>query len=258
MRRMDARGEVDVGALLVFFLGFSPSLELEPAALDELERARKLTAIEPDAVNRADVDDDAALASEISTLHQIFANWTCDVDDRLVERVLSNDASRGPGSVSLPAREQLVKQPVVDQLSSALTAIVKRPRTSSESEEGQAAVRATQALGLSDGLEPERRPAGDTERVVGAVSVKAGSAPNSGELFAAAVTGERVVAHACAAMRTKGRRPSTTVPRAGSIRVDHQTQTRPFIDDRSKPEAAFLEKAIDAPGLAGVFFRERL
>ncbi|HEX4476226.1 MAG TPA: hypothetical protein VH142_14170 [Polyangiaceae bacterium] len=255
---MDARREFDVGAPLVFFLGFSSPFELEPAALDELERTGQLAAIEPDAVNRADVDDDAALPSEISTQHQIFANWTRNVDDRLVERVLSNDASRGSGSVSLPAREQLVKQPVVDQLSSALSAIVKRPRTSFESEEGQTAVRTTQALGLSHGFEPERRAAGDTERVVGAVSVKAGSAADSGELFAAAATAERVVTHALAAMRTKGRRPSVSLPRAGSIRVDHQTRTTPFIDDRGKPEGAFLEKAIDAAGLAGVFFRDRL
>ncbi len=239
MCRINACGEFGVGALLVFFLGFSPSLELEPAALDELEHARELTAIEPDAVNRADVDDDAALASEISTQHQIFANWTRNVDDRLVERVLSNDASRGSSSVSLPAREQLVKQPVVDQLSSALSAIVKRPRTSSEGEEGQAAVRATKALGLAHRLQPERRPAGDAERVVGVVSVKAGAAADSGELLAAAATSERVVTHSLAAMRTKGRGPSLAVPRAGSIRVDHRTPTRPFIDDRGKPEGAF-------------------
>lgn len=76
-------------------LGFGKLTALEPTLPNESQNSSELTDVEPIAVSRANVDDDATDESEIASMHQFSTTGTRQIGDRLLERIEGTKPATG-------------------------------------------------------------------------------------------------------------------------------------------------------------------
>jgi hypothetical protein len=156
---------------------FSSLRSLEPPGGDELENARELPFVEPRAVLLAHVDDDAAHAPEVLSVHQGGALRARDVDGPRVRTAWKSH----PGVRHVldgVTVDHLTKKGMLDELPGAHAAVEEVPLALAVPLHRVLAEWAREMPNLSHRLQPELPSAAGAEASVGDVHVEAGGAPH--------------------------------------------------------------------------------
>jgi len=196
-RRLDASSAI-VSLLAITLACSGPS---EAAALDEREHLRELTFVEPGAVQAANVDDHAALAAEVLSVHELLAAGAGNVAHLAdCQRSAANATWHGEPR-DFARFEERTKELVLHELPAASRAVEQVPSGAAEELERLLTARAIPRVGAADELESELAPAPGTMRRARRIHLEAPVAAYGPELGVAVAARPRGLSDVAAAVR---------------------------------------------------------